>query len=157
MFRSAYREQGERPLPQTEEPAHSRGRALTRANSRPLLVTLVALGEKRNMEWHFGGRLLLGFSRRVGAERSALRIDARPSAARALEDVREHALLIHLTTRHFVVEHIRAVGDGGVAEHADSDHFLLQVQCLVFAANQIGQLLIARGDVSTRRYIDEER
>jgi hypothetical protein len=57
------------------------------------------------MERKFRVRLLLAFGGCVSAERSALRIDARPSASQAFEDMRENAFFIHrATVRRFVVE-----------------------------------------------------
>ena len=54
------------------------------------------------------------------------------------------------------MQRISAVGDSGVAQHAHRDHALLQVDDLVLAGDQKGQLLVARGDVAGGRDIHEQ-
>ena len=56
-----------------------------------------------------------------------------------------------------MVENVGAVGDSGVAQHAHSDDLLLQVQGLVFSGDDVGELLIAGGDVAGAGDIEEQR
>ena len=54
------------------------------------------------------------------------------------------------------MENVGSVGDGGIPQQADGDHALLEVHGLVFPGDQLGQLLIACGDIPARRDIHEQ-
>jgi len=110
------------------------------------------------VEGHFGvAGLLPLLSRGVFAEERALRVYADPAAADALEDVGKYTLFINLTRADFVVEDICAIGDSGVAQHADGYDALLKVHCLVFAGDELGKLLVAGGDIAAGGDVDKKR
>ena len=102
-------------------------------------------------------RLFLLLAGCVFAEEGALRIYADPAAADALEDMGKYPLFINLAGADLVVEDIGAVGDGGVAEQADGNDALLEVQGLVFTGHELGKLLVAGGDVAVGGHVDKER
>ena len=54
------------------------------------------------------------------------------------------------------MENIGAVGHGNVAQHADRNNFLGQMQCLVAASDHNCQLLVARCDVARGRNVNEQ-
>ena len=56
-----------------------------------------------------------------------------------------------------MVQHIGAVGHGNIAQHADRNHPLVQMQGLVFAGNQHSHLLVAGGDVADGGNIHKQR
>jgi len=105
------------------------------------------------MEGHFGVGLLLSLAGRVFAENRALGVDAHPTSVNALKDVRKHSLFIHLAGRPAVVQHVSAVGDCDVAQHAHRDYPLFQVESLVVSRNQKGHLLITGRNISGCRNI----
>lgn len=122
-----------------------------------LLIALVASGEQRDVEWLGSRRGLFRFGVGVFADSGALRVDANPAAAEALEDVGEDAFFIDLGGVDLVVESVGSISHGDVAQHADGDDFLGEVDSFVFAGEDLGQLLIAGGDIAAGGYIDEQR
>ena len=99
------------------------------------------------MEGLLGVGLFFGFSVGVLAKDGALGVDAEPAAAGALEEVGEDALFVHLLARSkLVVQDIGAVDDRDIAQHAHGDYPLFEVEGLVLAGNELGQLLVAGSD-----------
>ena len=115
-----------------------------------LLGALVAFLEERDVE----GQLSVGLPFLLGvgllAQGGALRIDAQPSAMYALEDMREDALLVGFARIHLVVERVGSIGHRNIAEHADGDDALIEMDGFILAGDQRGHLLIAGGDVAGR-------
>ncbi len=72
-------------------------------------------------------------SRSVFAQHRALRIEAHPTDASALENVREHSLFIDLPGSAFMVQHVGPVRDRNLAQLAHGNHALVKVQGLVFS------------------------
>ena len=56
-----------------------------------------------------------------------------------------------------MVQRIGAVGDSGVAKHADGDHLLIEMQGLIVCRDQKCHLLIPGGDIAGGGHIDKQR
>src|SRR5579862_1301437 len=55
-----------------------------------------------------------------------------------------------------MVEDVRPIRYRSVSKHPNRDHLLLQVQRLVLGGDQVSQLLIAGGDISRPRDVEEQ-
>ncbi len=121
----------------------------------------VALGKKGNVKRHL--RLSLRFccfrlgSRRLGRHRRLLRAHAHPLPMLALKDVCKDASIQHLAIARTMAIAIGSRSNRHIAQHTRRQHLLFRCRRLVVQRNQVGNLLIPRGEDAGLRNIHEQR
>lgn len=109
------------------------------------------------MEGGFNAGLPFLLAGGIVAQGSALGVDADPTAAEPLKDVSEDAFFIDDSGTGLVMQDVGSVGHRDIAQHADGDDVLRDLEGLVFAADDQRELLVARGDIAVGGDIDKER